>query len=134
MPLQLVSLSGHPNLVIESLSLVGRDASCDLRIGSSRISRHHCCLAPEGNEITVRDLGSTNGTRINGCSVIRGRLRDGDELTLAHASYRLVVRELVRIEQASRDQEGDTESSPSGDTAQDVEAIERLRESFRDDS
>jgi pSer/pThr/pTyr-binding forkhead associated (FHA) protein len=37
----------------------------------------------------VRDLGSTNGTRINGQRVERGRLRPGDEISIGHTRYRL---------------------------------------------
>jgi len=40
-------------------------------------------------EVVVRDLGSTNGTRINGERVEVGRLRPGDELSIAHYRYRL---------------------------------------------
>ena len=54
-----------------------------------RVSRHHCCMRQENGEVTVRDLGSTNGIRINGQRVESGRLRPGDELSIAHIRYRL---------------------------------------------
>jgi hypothetical protein len=38
--------------------------------------------------LVVKDLGSTNGTRINGMKVEVGRLKDGDELSIAHIRYR----------------------------------------------
>ena len=46
-------------------------------------------MTQEGGEVVVRDLGSTNGIRINGQRVQIGRLRPGDELSIAHIRYRL---------------------------------------------
>lgn len=46
-------------------------------------------MTPDKGEIVVRDLGSTNGIRINGQRVEMGRLRPGDELSIAHIRYRL---------------------------------------------
>jgi hypothetical protein len=46
-------------------------------------------MTQDKNELVVRDLGSTNGIRINGERVERGRLRPGDELSIAHIRYRL---------------------------------------------
>lgn len=46
-------------------------------------------MTQDKDEVVVRDLGSTNGIRINGERVERGRLRTGDELSIAHIRYRL---------------------------------------------
>jgi hypothetical protein len=46
-------------------------------------------MTQENGEVVVRDLGSTNGIRINGQRVEMGRLRPGDELSIAHIRYRL---------------------------------------------
>ena len=69
--------------------MVGRHPQCDARLDSLRVSRRHCILTEDGGEVVVRDLGSTNGTRINGQRVERGRLRPGDEIAIAHIRYRL---------------------------------------------
>ena len=45
-------------------------------------------MSLDQSEIVVRDLGSTNGIRINGQRVEIGRLRPGDELSIAHIRYR----------------------------------------------
>ena len=90
MPARLMALDGGPDILIDDrVIVVGRHPTCDARIDSLRMSRHHCCLTQEHGEIFVRDLGSTNGIRINGERVIVGRLRPGDELTIAHLSYRV---------------------------------------------
>jgi pSer/pThr/pTyr-binding forkhead associated (FHA) protein len=46
-------------------------------------------MTTDQGEVVVRDLGSTNGIRINGQRVEMGRLRPGDELSIAHIRYRL---------------------------------------------
>jgi hypothetical protein len=46
-------------------------------------------MTRENDQVVVRDLGSTNGIRINGERVETGRLRPGDELSIAHIRYRL---------------------------------------------
>jgi hypothetical protein len=46
-------------------------------------------MSEDNGEVVVRDLGSTNGIRINGQRVESGRLRPGDELSIAHIRYRL---------------------------------------------
>jgi pSer/pThr/pTyr-binding forkhead associated (FHA) protein len=46
--------------------LIGRGADCDLRLRVSAVSRHHCLLRVRGGEVTLADLGSANGTFVNG--------------------------------------------------------------------
>ena len=90
MPLRLVCLDGHADISLDrAVVVVGRHHRCDVRIASTRVSRRHCRLAPDLDGVRVRDLGSTNGTRINGRRVDRGVLRPGDELSIADCRYRL---------------------------------------------
>jgi predicted component of type VI protein secretion system len=90
MPARLVALDEGPDINLDrAMVVVGRHPSCDTRLDSLRVSRHHCCMTQENGEVMVRDLGSTNGIRINGQRVEIGRLRPGDELSIAHIRYRL---------------------------------------------
>ena len=90
MPLRLVGLDGHGDIELDrAVVVVGRHRWCDVRIASTRVSRRHCCLALDSDGVLVRDLGSTNATRINGRLVDRGVLRPGDELSIADCRYRL---------------------------------------------
>jgi pSer/pThr/pTyr-binding forkhead associated (FHA) protein len=92
MPTRLVSLDGEADIVLDRvLLLVGRHPRCDARLSSFRVSRVHCCLSPHRDELFVRDLASTNGIWLNGQRAEAGRLRAGDELTIAHLRYRLEV-------------------------------------------
>jgi predicted component of type VI protein secretion system len=69
--------------------LIGRHPECDIQIESRKISRRHCCIAQIADYLVVRDLGSTNGIRINGVRVLEGRLNDNDELMIAGLRYRV---------------------------------------------
>jgi pSer/pThr/pTyr-binding forkhead associated (FHA) protein len=86
----LVSLDSQPDILLKGAVLVlGRHRWCDVRIQSVRVSRRHCCLILTRDKVFVRDLGSTNGTRINGRHIEEGVLCPGEELSVAHFRYRL---------------------------------------------
>ena len=53
------------------------------------MSRRHCCLALDSEGVLVRDLGSSNGTWINGTRIDDGLLRPGDVLSIAHLRFHL---------------------------------------------
>src|SRR3954447_19601475 len=90
MTARLVSLDGNAEIRLDRpLLLVGRDPRCDARIDSPRVSRVHCYLAAHKAGITVRDLGSTNGTRINDHRAGEFSLRAGDVVSIAGFRYRL---------------------------------------------
>jgi len=90
MPARLVSLDEGSDIPLDrTMVVVGRHPQCDARLDSLRVSRHHCCMTQDNGEVVVRDLGSTNGIRINGQRVEMGRLRPGDELSIAHIRFRL---------------------------------------------
>jgi hypothetical protein len=89
-PTRLIALEGGSDIPVgRTPVIVGRHPRCDARLDSIRVSRLHCCLAEGEGGVMVRDLGSANGTRINGRRVELGRLRLGDELSIAHLRYRV---------------------------------------------
>lgn len=57
---------------------IGRCENADLRIDSAQVSREHAEVYERGGNWCIRDLGSTNGTEVNGESVTDAQLRDGD--------------------------------------------------------
>src|SRR5579871_2161838 len=90
MPAQLVALDNSPSILLDKpILLIGRHPECDIQIDSRKISRRHCCIAQVSDYLVVRDLGSTNGIRINGLRLIEGRLNDGDELTIGNNRYKV---------------------------------------------
>jgi len=65
------------------VTVIGRDSSCDARIESHHVSRCHVTLEVDGERVFVEDLGSKNGTFVNGERVTaRRQLRTGDRLRL----------------------------------------------------
>jgi pSer/pThr/pTyr-binding forkhead associated (FHA) protein len=68
--------------------LIGRGADCNLRLRISSISRHHCLIRLGTNEATVVDLGSSNGTYLNGQRVrSQAALRNGDEIQVGTCRF-----------------------------------------------
>lgn len=90
MPAQLLALTDGPSILLDKpILLFGRDLECDVRFDSRKISRKHCCIAQVSDYLVVRDLGSTNGVRINGVRVLEGRLSAGDEVTIGNCRYQV---------------------------------------------
>jgi pSer/pThr/pTyr-binding forkhead associated (FHA) protein len=90
MPAQLVALTDGPSILLDKpILLIGRNPECDIQIDSRKVSRRHCCIAQVHDYLVVRDLGSTNGVRINGVRVVEGRIRQGDELTIGSNRYQV---------------------------------------------
>ncbi len=88
---RLVPLKGgRPISITRDVTLVGRQKDlCDIVIDRTSISKLHCLLVRTDGLLFLRDLGSTNGTKVNGQRVIRGALLPGDELSFASEKFRV---------------------------------------------
>ena len=62
---------------------IGRSEECDYQIASSRVSRTHAEISKAAGAYLLRDLGSTNGTFVNGQKVEQVRLSEGDLVVIA---------------------------------------------------
>ncbi len=68
---------------VESPTLtVGRDPASDIFLNDITVSRHHATLERVGAEVTVTDASSLNGTYVNGVSVDKALLKNGDALQI----------------------------------------------------
>jgi predicted component of type VI protein secretion system len=86
---QIVPLEGGmPIEVIKDMTLVGRGEECDIRLDHKSISKIHCVLVKTDGVLLIRDLGSTNGTRVNGTRVRRAVLLPNDKLSIANRHFR----------------------------------------------
>jgi hypothetical protein len=68
------------------VTLLGRGTDCDLRLVDPGVSRHHAELRVEDGQVVLVDLGSTNGTFVNGQPVRRVALTDGTNVTLGRTT------------------------------------------------
>jgi len=72
--------------------VIGRDAACDLQIPTPSVSRHHCEVIIEGDNVVVRDLNSSNGVFLNE-SRIKGEANagPGDRLAVGPIIFTLKI-------------------------------------------
>lgn len=70
--------------------VVGRADDAGIRISAANVSRHHARMTPAGDEVLVEDLGSANGTWLNGKRITRANARHGDELRFDTQRFQLL--------------------------------------------
>lgn len=68
--------------------VLGRLPECDVVLTDPNVSRRHAEVRRLGDDVVVADLGSTNGTRVNGVPVREQRLESGDEISMGSTSLR----------------------------------------------
>lgn len=92
--------SGAHELTLQHDAVVGRSATADIVIDDDTVSRRHAQLIVRGDDVSVEDLGSGNGTAVNGV-IIRTRtpLREGDEILLGKVT--LTVRDIAGLAASS---------------------------------
>jgi pSer/pThr/pTyr-binding forkhead associated (FHA) protein len=79
---------GDPIPLRRGVLTIGRRESCDISLKFPNISGLHCELAyKDAGFWQIRDLGSTNGMKVNGQRVLTRPLRPGDELAIAKRRY-----------------------------------------------
>jgi pSer/pThr/pTyr-binding forkhead associated (FHA) protein len=95
MPIRLVEPGPHPNekreiLISKDEFLIGRGTDCDLQLSGSEVSRHHCMVRSQRDESFLVDLGSSNGTFLNGLRVrSQATLKPHDEIKIG--PFRFIV-------------------------------------------
>ena len=62
--------------------VIGRGRGADIVIAEPTMSRAHAAIGYDGEQFFVQDLGSTNGTRVNGSVEQKAQLKNGDEVQL----------------------------------------------------
>ncbi len=80
---------GAPIEIIKDLIVVGRKEECDLRLDHKSVSKMHCVIVRTDGLLLLRDLGSTNGTRVNGQRVRRAVLLPNDQVSIANYKFRV---------------------------------------------
>jgi predicted component of type VI protein secretion system len=74
----------------EGVTSIGRHDDCVIRIKSSQVSRRHCEIFEVAEKLTIRDMGSSNGTFVNGKRISGQQvLKPGDEVTIGAVTLRV---------------------------------------------
>ena len=91
MPLRLITPDGTKAYDLRDgvPLIVGRAPTCDLPVFHPTISRRHAELTSDGTSLSLRDLGSSNGTFVNGTKIEKGRARIDDLLAFGKVGFRL---------------------------------------------
>ncbi len=88
---QLLPVDGGPPVTLRrAVTVVGRSQRlCDLPLDNKSVSKMHCILVKTDGLVYMRDLGSTNGTRVNGQRVLRGALLPGDQISFSGSAFKV---------------------------------------------
>ncbi len=90
--------SGKEYVLDESEISIGRSKDCYIRVKDKMVSSHHLLLRIEDDTYFLRDLGSSNGTRINSVSIMDSQtLQDGDEIEIGDTTLRFVYQDSVNL-------------------------------------
>jgi hypothetical protein len=71
--------------------VVGRSSDLDMVLVEDMVSRKHARIAMQGDQIWIEDLGSTNGTFVNGEKIKRARLKEGDRVLIGTSILKLIA-------------------------------------------
>ena len=70
--------------------IIGRSSELDLVLVEDMVSRKHAKISTDGGQISIQDLGSTNGTFVNGEKIKKARLNEGDRILVGTSIIKLV--------------------------------------------
>jgi predicted component of type VI protein secretion system len=77
--------------IARDMTVIGRREDCDLRIPLGEVSRKHCRLVRDGDTLKIEDLGSSNGTFLNGRRVQEAMLSPGDSIQVGPVVFVLQI-------------------------------------------
>jgi hypothetical protein len=88
---QLIPLDGGPPIdVLKDMTVIGRKEDVDVRLDHKSVSKMHAVIVKTDGLLLLRDLGSTNGTRVNGQRVRRAALLPNDQVAFASFKFRVM--------------------------------------------
>src|SRR6202453_2949752 len=82
---------GEFPVVAEKQIVVGRSSELDMVLVEDMVSRKHARIAMQSDQIWIEDLGSTNGTFVNGEKIKRARLKEGDRVLIGTSILKLIA-------------------------------------------
>ena len=81
-------LEGKVIDIVEERVTLGRALDNVIRLEDGTISHHHAMILTENGEFKLRDLNSTNGTRVNGARIVESKLNNGDQVRFGSVEMR----------------------------------------------
>ena len=84
---------GEFPMVPEKAIIVGRSSDLDMVLVEEMVSRKHAKISYDKEKIVIEDLGSTNGTFVNGEKIKRAQLKEGDRILIGTSILKLIVQE-----------------------------------------
>jgi adenylate cyclase len=85
---ELVPVGGGDIIrLVRDKLVIGRRESCDIRLTFPNVSGQHCQLSFKEGYWYIRDLGSTNGTKVNGARIFEKMLHPNDEVIIGKRRY-----------------------------------------------
>lgn len=91
----------HTSFPLAGGAILGRSPECEIVLAHASVSRQHARIARDGDDWVLADLGSRNGTRLNGRRIERARLADSDELELGEVRLKLELAASPRPEESA---------------------------------
>lgn len=82
---RLTDISGNEYRITKSVTNIGRGTDADIQIADNGASRLHCAIVL-GSQVLVRDLGSTNGTTVDGRRITEAVLHDGSIIKIGNTT------------------------------------------------
>jgi pSer/pThr/pTyr-binding forkhead associated (FHA) protein len=82
--------------------LIGRGTACQLRPSSSLVSNEHCALVSDDGRVYIKDLGSTNGTKVDGERLYRAlRLLGGERVDVGPLAFQVKIEQYVKVDETT---------------------------------
>jgi len=112
-------LSSRFRLLVDRLpAMVGRGSQADIQVQDPEVSRKHCRIEELNGLLLIRDVGSTNGTFVNGHPVVETVLISGDRVSLGQTHFLVLYeRDTSRAAESNIGSEEQTSVSSSGSPA-----------------
>lgn len=106
--------AGRSFSISNNVTIIGRRKSCDFYIPLNSVSRKHCQLSINNGNLKIRDLGSRNGTIVNGQPVDESIINPGDNVEIGPLKFMLQIDGKPHIQEASKEKQlSALETNPS---------------------
>jgi predicted component of type VI protein secretion system len=100
----------------KNATVIGRREDCDVRIPLGEVSRKHCRLSAGEDELRIEDMGSSNGTFLNGVRIQEATIQPGDSLQIGPIAFTVQIDGVPADDQIQPAAPADSSSDTRGGT------------------